>query len=128
MLVINLTAVISSVLRGEQALATSASFVFRSAGSTLGVTFASAVFQNVLREALWKRIGDVENADSIVARLRGNFQEISQVDPSIRQAVLDSYMVALVGVFCTTFAMSCLAAIVSLFMKEHKLHSNLSRT
>ncbi|KAL2064846.1 hypothetical protein VTL71DRAFT_3986 [Oculimacula yallundae] len=37
MLVINLTAVISSVLREEQALATSASFVFRSAGSSWGL-------------------------------------------------------------------------------------------
>lgn len=56
MLVINLTAVISSVPREEQALATSVSFVFRATGSTLGVTMASAIFQNVLRSDLWDRI------------------------------------------------------------------------
>ncbi|CZR65066.1 related to MFS multidrug transporter [Phialocephala subalpina] len=128
MLVINLTAVISSVQRDEQALATSASFVFRSAGSTLGVTFASAVFQNVLKEALWSRLGQVADAGDIIHTIRGNFQEISHVDPLYRQDVLDSYMVALVAVFGTTFGMSCLAALTGLFMKEHKLHSNISRT
>ncbi|KAI9775353.1 MAG: hypothetical protein M1839_001269 [Geoglossum umbratile] len=128
MLVINLTAVISSVLREEQALATSASFVFRSTGSTLGVTFASAVFQNVLREALSSRLGHLADANNIIASIRGNFQEIARVDPAIKQDVLDSYMVALVAVFSTTFGMSGLAAITSVFMKEHKLHSNLART
>lgn len=79
------------------------------------------------KKALWKRIGHVSNANTIIDSVRGNFQEISHVDPPIRQAVLDSYMVALVAVFCTTFGINCLAGIVNLFMREHKLHSMLSR-
>jgi hypothetical protein len=79
------------------------------------------------KEALWKRIGHVSNANTIIDSVCGNFQEISHVDPPIKQDVLNSYMVALIAVFCTTFGMSCLAGIVNLFMREHKLHSMLSR-
>jgi MFS family permease len=128
MLVINLTAIISSVPREEQALATSASFVFRSAGSTLGVTFASVVFQNVLKQQLWNRLGGLPNAASIVAGIRGSFQDLSKADPSIKQDVMNSYMAALIAVFGATFGMSCLAAIAGLFMKENKLHTTMSRT
>jgi MFS family permease len=128
MLVINLTAVISSVSREEQALATSASFVFRSVGSTLGVTLSSVVFQNALKSALWKRLYNIHNAEAIITGIRGNFQELKHVDFSIRTQVRDSYMVALKGVFGTTFGMSVLAALASFFMRENKLHSNLSRS
>jgi MFS family permease len=128
MLVINLTAIISSVPREEQALATSASFVFRSAGSTLGVTFASVVFQNVLKQQLWNRLGSLPNAAQIIAGIRGSFQDLAKVDPSIKQDVLNSYMTALIAVFGATFGMSCMAAIASLFMKENKLHTTMSRT
>ncbi|KAM3076772.1 hypothetical protein ACMFMG_007571 [Clarireedia jacksonii] len=48
----NITSLVASVKREEQALAVSAAFVFRSAGSTLGVILASTVFQNLLRKNL----------------------------------------------------------------------------
>ncbi|KAE9373623.1 MFS general substrate transporter [Stipitochalara longipes BDJ] len=127
MLVINLTAVISAVAREEQALATSVSFVFRSVGSTLGVTLSSVIFQSTLKSALWKRLDNLQDAEAIIAQIRGNFEELSQVDSSIRTQVVDSYMVALKAVFATAFGMSGLAALASLFMRENKLHSNLSR-
>jgi hypothetical protein len=128
MLVINLTAVISAVTREEQALATSASFVFRSIGSTLGVTLSSVVFQNTLKSALWKRLYNLQDAEAIIGQIRGNFEELGRVDPSIRTQVVESYMVALKAVFGTAFGMSGLAALASLLMRENKLHSNLSRT
>lgn len=128
MLVINLTAVISSVDREDSVLATSVSFVFRSVGSTLGVTLTSAVFQNVLKQALWKRLGDLPNATSIIGGIRGNFEELGSIDITRKQDVLDSYIVALVWVFGTTFGMSVLAALASLFMRENKLHTTIART
>jgi MFS family permease len=128
MLVISLTAVISAVTREEQALATSASFVFRSIGSTLGVTLSSVVFQNTLKSALWKRLYNLQDAEAIIGQIRGNFEELGRVDPSIRTQVVESYMVALKAVFGTAFGMSGLAALASLLMRENKLHSNLSRT
>lgn len=128
MLVINLTAVISSVPREEHSLATSVSFVFRSTGSTLGVTLASAIFQNVLRKCLWNRLGHLQNAVVIIASVRSNFDEIKNVDTAIKEDVLLSYMAALMVVFATMFGIAVLAAASSLFMKEHQLHTNLARS
>ena len=48
MLTIMLLAMIAVVDHKEHALVTSASYTFRSTGSTIGITVASAVFQNVL--------------------------------------------------------------------------------
>ena len=128
MLVINLTALTSSVTREEQALGISVSFVFRAVGSTLGVTLTSAVFQNILRQALENRLGNLEDSVQIIALLRSNFSEISKVEPHIRPHVVESYMTALTAVFWLTFGMSILAAASGLFIKEHKLHTNLART
>ncbi|PVH75113.1 putative MFS multidrug transporter [Cadophora sp. DSE1049] len=128
MLVINLTALTSSVKREEQALGISVSFVFRAVGSTLGVTLASAVFQNVLRQTLETRLGDREDSRRIIALLRSSFAEISKVEPQIRTKVVDSYMTALSAVFWLSFGMSVLAAVSGLFIKEHKLHATLNRS
>jgi hypothetical protein len=63
----------------------------------------------------------------MIAKVRANFDEVKLLDPDIKQGVMDSYMIALVAVFGTTFAMSVLAALASLFMRENKLHANISR-
>ena len=125
---INITAVICSVPREEQALATSVSFVFRAAGSTLGVTMASAVFQNVLRSVLWRRIGHLRDAAILISTIRGNFDEIKNVDPLIKQDICETYMTALTAVFAMLFGLSTLAAVSSVFMREHKLHTNIARS
>ena len=127
MLTITLVALISAVDHEHHAVVTSASYAFRSTGSTIGITIASAVFQNTLKIGLWSRFGDREGAAKIIARLRDNIEEIRNLSKDWIPGVMDAYMNSLRAVFLTLLGLSVLGALVSLAMREHKLHNNLSR-
>lgn len=111
----------------EQAVITSASYVFRSTGSAIGITIASAVFQNILKLQLWARLGDRDGAADLIGRLRDSLDEIEKLPVGLRAVVRDVYMDALRGVFLTLLGISVLGALVSLAMREHVLHKNLER-
>lgn len=115
MLTTTLVAVISAVDHKHQAVITSASYAFRSTGSTIGITIASAVFQNILKARHRSGLGNAENVDHIIA-----LGESDEVD---REASMD----ALHGVFLTTLGLAILGVLASVAMKEHKLHMNLAR-
>ncbi len=127
MLTTTLLALISAVDHEDQAVITSASYAFRSTGSVIGITIASAVFQNILKMKLWGTLGNREGAAEIVGRLRDSFDEIGKLPRDLRVEVRGAYMDALRGVFLTTLGLSVMGALVSLAMREHKLHSNLER-
>ncbi len=127
MLTTTLLALISAVDHKDQAVITSASYVFRSTGSAIGITIASAVFQNILKIRLWARLGDQEGAADLIRRLRDSLDEIEKLPVGQRAVVRDVYMDALRGVFLTLLGISILGALVSLFMREHVLHRNLER-
>ena len=127
MLTITLLALIAAVDHEYQAVITSASYAFRSTGGTIGITIASAVFQNILKLQLWARFGDEKDAADTIARLRDNFDEIHHVPESWKAGVLDAYMDALRGAFWTVSGILVLGLLVSLLMREHKLHSTISR-
>ncbi|OCK74156.1 MFS general substrate transporter [Lepidopterella palustris CBS 459.81] len=127
MLTITLLALISAVDHEHQAVITSASYAFRSTGSTIGITIASAVFQNVLKAQLWKKFGDREGAAEVISRVRDSIAEIKNLPPGWTKGVLDSYMIALRGVWLAALGVGVLGALVSLGMREHVLHKNLAR-
>ena len=127
MLTITLLALISAVAHDNQAVITSASYAFRSTGSAIGIAVVSAVFQNVLKEQLRRRIGDWEGAEKIIPRVRDSLEEIKKLPLEWRLAVTDAYMDALRAVFVTCLGLGVVGFICSLWMKEHKLHSNLQR-
>lgn len=127
MLTITLLALISAVEHKHQAVITSASYAFRSAGSTIGITVAGAVFQNTLKSQLWARFGDRHHAAEIIGRVRDNIDEIKNLPPGWYEGVLDSFVYALRGVWMTTLGLTVLGALISLTMKEHVLHTNLAR-
>ena len=127
MLTVTLLALIAAVDHKHQAVITSASYAFRSTGSTIGITIASAVFQNILKMELWSRFGDRKDAAMVIGRIRDSFDEIKHLPPEWKGGVQDVYMDALRAVFLTTLGIGILGAIVSLFMREHILHSNLAR-
>ncbi|KAL8742587.1 MAG: hypothetical protein Q9190_004957 [Brigantiaea leucoxantha] len=128
MLTVTLLALIAAVDHEHQAVITSASYAFRSTGSTIGITITSAVFQNVLKRDLWRKLGDREGAAEVISRLRDSVDEIKKLPPDWKSDVKGVYMDALRGVFLTTLGMVVLSFLVSLAMREHKLHKNLSRT
>ena len=127
MLTITLLALISAVAHKDQAVITSASYAFRSTGSTIGITIASAVFQNILKMRLWARFGDRKDANDVIRRIRDNFDEIGNLPAGWREGVMESYMDALSGVFVTACGIAVIGALISLGMREHKLFDNLAR-
>lgn len=126
-LTVTLVALISAVDHKFQAVVTSASYAFRSTGSSIGITIASAVFQNVLKTGLWSRFGDRDDAARLIPKIRGSLDEIQHLPSDWRRGALDAYMDSLRGVFLTTLLISVFGALASLAMQEHKLHANLAR-
>ena len=127
MLVTTLVALVSAVEQEDQAVVTSAAFAFRSTGSAIGLTVASSTFQNLLRLRLHTYIGKIDDAEDIISHVRDNFDEVNHLDDPIRGIVRESYMEAVRGVFLVVCGFSVLAAVTSLFIKQHKLHANIAR-
>lgn len=127
MLTVTLVALIAAVSHEFHAVATSASYAFRSTGSTIGVTVASAVFQNVLKSGLWSRFGDRENAGEWISRIRDSLDEIHTIPKDWRPGVLATYMDSLRAVYLTLLGLGVLGGLASLAMRENKLHTNLAR-
>lgn len=127
MLTITLVALVAAVDHRLQAIVTSASYAFRSTGSCIGITVASSIFQNLLKQELWTHLGSLPNADEVIGRLRDNIDELNHLPAHIHAAAVESYATALHGVFVTTLGIAVLAFLSVLMMREHKLHNNLSR-
>lgn len=127
MLTVTLVALISAVDHEHHAVITSASYAFRSTGSTIGITIASAVFQNTLKTGLWSRFSGYKHAAEIISRIRDSLDEIKSLPADWKPGVLDAYMVSLRGVFLTLLGLTALGALTSIAMREHKLHNNMSR-
>lgn len=125
MLTITLLSLIAAVDHKHQAVITSASYAFRSTGSTIGITLGSVVFQNLLRDGLYARFGN-ENEDQI-KRIRDSVDEVKRLPPEWHTGVIEAYVDALRGVWVVVLGLAALAAISSLFLREHILHKNLER-
>ena len=128
MLTTTLLALISSVEHKHQAVITSANYAFRSTGSTIGITIASAVFQNILQARLWDLLGDQENGPEIIRKLKGSLDAMkTDLSPEWRLPVQHVYVDALRGVFLTTLGISALGFLTNLGLREYTLHKNLAR-
>jgi EmrB/QacA subfamily drug resistance transporter len=127
LLTVTLLATISAVDHEHQAVITSATYLFRSTGSTIGVTVASAVYQNVLKIELWEKFGGEKHAAKIIKQIRDNFDELNRLPIGWKAGVLDSYMDALRAVFLTALGMGIVGLICGSFMRQHVLHSTLAR-
>ncbi|KAK6337118.1 hypothetical protein TWF718_009903 [Orbilia javanica] len=128
MLTVTLIALISSVDHEFQAVITSASYAFRATGSTIGVTVASAAFQNVLKGELERRLGGGgPEAEDIIRRVRESFDEIWKVPLEWRAEVFDAEMAALRAVFLVALGLGAVGWISGTFLGHHKLHTTLAR-
>ena len=127
MLTVTLISLIASVEHKHQAVITSASYAFRSTGSTIGITISSAVFQNLLKKGLEGRFGDWPGAEEEIGRIRDSVDEVKRLPPRWHDGVIDAYVDAFTGVWVVVLAFGTCAAIASLFIRQHKLYSNLDR-
>lgn len=120
-------ALLASVSHEDQAVITSASYAFRSTGSTIGITLAGAVFQNILSKGLWAKFGDVPGAAEVIGRLRDDVEEVKHLGPRWKKGVEEVYADALRGVWGLLIGLSVLGAICGMLMREHKLHTTIKR-
>lgn len=127
MLTITLISLIAAVDHKWQAVITSASYAFRSTGSTIGITIASAVFQNLLKQGLYNRFGDRPGAADEISHIRNNVNEVKHLPPGWHEGAIEAYVDALRGVWVVVLGFALLTALVSFFIREQVLHKNLER-
>lgn len=130
-LTVTLLALIAAVPMKYQACTTSIQYTFRSTGSTLGVSIASAIFQQGLRSNLHSKVpsvvADPARAAKIIKKALENSNYVSHAPQVAQQAILDSYYAACRGAFVFSATTITVGVLCSCFMKEHKLHSSLDR-
>jgi MFS family permease len=127
MLTVTLLACIAAVDHSQQAVITSATYAFRSVGATLGITVASAVYQNILKARLWERFGDLPGAADEIERIRDDLGELARLPDGWYDGAIASFMEAFRGVWLVALCLALLALISGSLMRQHKLHSNLAR-
>jgi hypothetical protein len=127
MLTTTLVSLISAVDHKYQAVMTSASYAFRSTGSSIGVTIASAVFQNLLAAFLSEKFGNEPGAAKRIRKIRNSPDAIDSLPSAWKEGVIATYVDALRGVWVIVLGFAVLAATASVFVRQHKLYSNLAR-
>ncbi|TFB04088.1 Multidrug resistance protein fnx1 [Trichoderma ghanense] len=127
MLTTTLLACIAAVDHSQQAVITSATYLARSLGGTVGVTVSSAVYQNVLNDRLWSRFGDEPHAAEIIHKIRDDLNFLKHLPPGWHDGVMNSFMDAFRGVWFTMLALAVGALICVSLMRQHTLHETLSR-
>ncbi|KAI2623198.1 MFS general substrate transporter [Hypoxylon sp. NC1633] len=127
MLTITLLACLAAVDHSHQATVTSATYAFRSVGGTVGITIASTIYQNVLKARLWERFGDQPGAPEEIRRIRDDLEELNHLPEGWYDGVIASFMEAFRSVWFTMLGLVLLGLISVSLMKQHKLHSTLSR-
>ncbi|KAI3405561.2 hypothetical protein KGF56_001579 [Candida oxycetoniae] len=131
MLTVTLLALIAATPKKFQACTTSIQYTFRSTGSTLGVSIASAIFMNVLSQQLTKNvsaiISDPKLAKRVISRALDSTSYVNEAPKYVRGAIRDSYEAGCKGTFYFALLTIFLGFVSSLFMREHRLHTSINR-
>ncbi|OTB11449.1 hypothetical protein K445DRAFT_68281 [Daldinia sp. EC12] len=128
MLTITLLACLAAVDHSHQAVVTSATYAFRSVGGTVGVTIASTIYQNVLKSELWSRFGNFPGAAEEIKRIRDDLDELKHLPDGWYDGVIASFMEAFRSVWFMMLGLVLLELVCISLMRQHKLHSTLSRS
>lgn len=97
------------------------SYLFRSLGSAIGVSVASAILQIILRTQLAARLGNGDAVWEIEERVRASLDYIKQLDPETAALVRRCYQIATIHVFGFQAVPMALAFLSAFFIKERTL-------
>jgi len=114
-------ALISNAAKEDAAVVIACSYLFRSLGSAIGISVASAILQQVLRSQLAAQLGSGQDAREIEGRVRESLDYISQLPPATAEVVRRCYQIATVAVFGFQALPTGLAFVSSFFIREKKL-------
>ncbi|EEP77981.1 conserved hypothetical protein [Uncinocarpus reesii 1704] len=118
---------VAAVPHSQLATVTSAVYMARSVGGTVGLAIASAIYQYTLNKRLWENFGARPGAADEIRRIRDNLEELHRLPQAWRDKAIASYMDAFQAVWLTMAVWALLDLICVLPMKQHKLHSTLDR-
>ncbi|KAJ6566891.1 member of the major facilitator superfamily [Mycena capillaripes] len=114
----SLIALISNAGPADQAMATAASYLFRSLGSVVGLSVGSTLLQLSLRVSLRKALTDDVDVDEIVRRVRESLTYIDELDAGTAGIVRTAYEHAVRVTMWFSTAMAACALIAAAFIRE----------
>ncbi|KAK8049824.1 Vacuolar membrane amino acid uptake transporter fnx2 [Apiospora phragmitis] len=116
-----LIAIIANCAPEDMAIAVACSYLFRSLGTTIGISLSTAVLQQVLCTELAARLRDGGRAAEIEARVRESLDYIWTLPPPVAATVRDCYAVATTWAFLPVALLACLCLVSTAFIREKKL-------
>lgn len=125
-LTVGLTALMASVKHAQQATTTSASYLFRATGGTIGAAIGSAVFQARLQVELVNRLGTGEKAMKIIHKVTNDFAEVGKLPEKWKTPVEGAFMESLHAVFLTAVGLGLAAMLATSIIRELPLHRRLT--
>ncbi|KAJ2905605.1 multidrug resistance protein fnx1 (MFS multidrug transporter) [Zalerion maritima] len=114
-----LIALISNAPQSDAAVVIACSYLFRSLGSSIGISTSTALLQQVLRTQLAARLGD--DAGGIEDEVRKSLDAIKNLDPETQKIVRRCYQLATMGAFVPTTIFLIAALAASFFIREKRL-------
>ena len=109
----SLIGLIANATEENQAVATACSYLFRSLGSVVGISLTATVVQQALRNQLQEKLGNSDEAATIVKNVRESLDYLKTLDPATRELVRQCYGNATTAGFGLLIAIASLAAISS---------------
>ncbi|KAI5465751.1 major facilitator superfamily [Mariannaea sp. PMI_226] len=105
----------------DSAVAVACSYLFRSLGSSIGISTGSAVLQQVLRYQLASRLSNEGEAQEIEERVRQNLDYIKELPPHIADQVRAGYQAATMYTFASMSIYLSAAFLVTFWIRERPL-------
>lgn len=116
-----LVALIAHTAKEDMALAVASSYLFRSLGSSLGVSFSMAALQQVLRTQLSFRFPDGDEAKMIEEKVRESLDYIRHLSPGQADQVRMSYKMATFGAYVPTAVFLVAGFLATFWVREKAL-------
>ncbi|KAI1113342.1 major facilitator superfamily domain-containing protein [Nemania sp. NC0429] len=117
----SLIAIIANAAPEDAAVAVACSYLFRSLGTTLGISISTATLQQMLRVNLARELGGADRAREIEEQVRLSLDYIRRLDADVAIVVRRCYAAATQWAYVPVAAFAILAIASSLFIREKKL-------
>lgn len=116
-----LIALLSNSATSDTAVVIATSYLFRSLGSSIGISVSSAVLQQVLRTQLAARLGSGDAAREVEERVRKDLRAIADLPVAIAAQVRESYRLAISAALAPAVGVLALAVVVTFFVRERSM-------
>lgn len=119
--VTTLIALLANATVEDTAVVVACSYLFRSLGSSIGISTGSAVLQQMLRTQLAARLPDGKEAREIEERVRQSLDYIKELPPHLAEQVRSSYQMATIGALVVTSIYILVSFLMAFWIKEKPL-------